>query len=443
MAPARKKQIADTTSIPTWDTNKEELFRVWQKMGRIPGRFESWEQLEKEYLDLVSRQKMSPRMARDQLGVNYTNVIGNPILSVNQSSQGKLRGINVRAIREDINAVEELMLRDVYSDKMFEEFKGFVKKEWDVAKKDISKIETYLSDFGPRKRGFFHRGHYTSALEAGGLTRDNVSPEVGKYNVDHGPKPRFDPEIMRELNIPENYLSAYYNRLLKMEGLDINPYRIDELRLVADEFVNLPGEGTISPAQIEALEDRAFQLKQQGYTDKQLRQYFADQSILLDKTQSVGGPVTTVQKGRKPVNVVDTIEGGRRQSTFGAPPTPRGNLKMNRGAIKYLPLAGLGIGLVTAGQQARAGEYGEAAFTLVETGVGELPFGDIAVEGFTGLPVAEGTLSERARQVYEKDKSKLPVNVPVTNPTDPFEQKPSYALPPEQRDFSRVGTQKP
>ena len=421
MAPTRKRQIKDTTSIPTWDTNKEELFRVWQKMGRIPGRFESWEQLETEYLDLVTRQKMSPRMARDQLGVNYTNVIGNPILSVNQSSQGKLRGINVRAIREDINAVEELMLRDVYSDKMFEEFKNFVRKEWDVAKKDISKIETYLSDFGPRKRGFFHRGHYTAALEAGGLTRDNVSPEVGKYNVGHGPKPRFDPGIMRELNIPENYLSAYYNRLLKMEGLDINPYRIDELRLVADEFVNLPGEGTISPAQIEALEDRAFQLKQQGYTDKQLRQYFANQSILLDKTQSVGGPVRTIQEGVKPVNVVDTMEGGRRQSTFGAAPTPKGGrLVRSNGALKYLPLVPIGLGVVTAAQQVKAGDLSGAAGTAVDTIMGEIP----GVEYFVPEPTALGTLDANR-------------NMPT--PDD----KPSYALPPEQRDFSRVGTQKP
>ena len=441
MAPTRKRQIKDTTSIPTWDTNKEELFRVWQKMGRIPGRFESWEQLEKEYLKLVGVDKLSPGKARAQLGVTYTNVIGKPFLAVNTSSTGKLRGIDVRSIREDINAVEELMLRDVYSDKMFEEFKGFVRKEWDVARKDISKIETYLSDFGPRKRGFFHRGHYTAALEAGGLTRDNVSPEVGKYNVDHGPKPRFDPGIMRELNIPENYLSAYYNRLLKMEGLDINPYRIDELRLVADEYANLPGEGKISPAQIEALEDRAFQLKQQGYTDKQLREYFANQSILLDKTQSVGGPVRTIQEGVKPVEVVNTAEGGRRKSTFGAAPTQQGDLKINRGAIKYLPLVPLAIGLTTAAGQAKAGEYEEAGLTLVETGVGELPFGDLAVEFAAGSPVAEGTLSERARQVYEQDKSKLPVNVPVTNPTDPFAQKPSYALSPEQRDFSNVGTQ--
>ena len=56
-----------------------------------------------------------------------------------------------------------------------------------------------------------------------------------------------------------------------------------------------------------------------------------------------------------------------------------------------------------------------------------------------GSPVAEGTLSERAQQVYEEDKSKLPINVPVTNPTDPFAQAPSYVKP----DYSRVGTQKP
>tara|TARA_S200002703_G_C3775684_1_gene238844 strand:+ start:189 stop:1451 length:1263 start_codon:yes stop_codon:yes gene_type:complete len=420
MAPTRKRQIKDTTSIPTWDTNKEELFRVWQKMGRIPGRFESWEQLEKEYLKLVSVDKLSPGKARAQLGVTYTNVIGKPFLAVNTSSTGKLRGIDVRSIREDINAVEELMLRDVYSDKMFDEFKDFVVKEWDVARKDISKIETYLSDFGPRKRGFFHRGHYTSALEAGGLTRDNVSPEVGKYNIDHGPKPRFDPGLMRELNIPENYLSAYYNRLLKMEGLDINPYRIDELRLVADEYANLPGEGTISPAQIEALEDRAFQLKQQGYTDKQLRQYFADQSILLDKTQTVGGPVRTIQEGVRPVEVVNTAEGGRRKSTFGAAPTPKSDLKINRGGIKYLPLVPIGLGVVTAAQQVKAGDLSGAAGTAVDTIMGEIP----GVEYFVPEPTALGTLDANR-------------NMPT--PDD----KPSYALPPEQRDFSRVGTQKP
>ena len=114
------------------------------------------------------------------------------------------------------------------------------------------------------------------------------------------------------------------------------------------------------------------------------------------------------------------MEGGRRQSTFSAAPTPKGDLKMNRGGIKYLPLVPIGLGVVTAAQQVKAGDLPGAAGTAVDTIMGEIP----GVEFFVPEPTALGTLDANR-------------NMPT--PDD----KPSYALPPEQRDFSRVGTQKP
>ena len=185
-----------------------------------------------------------------------------------------------------------------------------------------------------------------------------------------------------------------------------------------------------------AAESRA-QLERLEEAYKEQAGFFPEPEITdaVDKS----GPVKVVQEGDP-----------RRTATVISPADPPDNpypskrkvpttLARQGGMIKYLPLVPLGIGLTTAAGQAKAGEYDAAAGTLIETGVGELPFGDFVVDAAAGLPVAEGTLSERARQVYEEDKSKLPVNVPVTNPTDPFAQAPSYVKP----DYSNVGKQKP
>lgn len=287
----RERSIQDTSSIPTWKTDKQKLFRVWQQMGRIPSRYKSWDELGKEFLLLISRDKLTPKQARAKMGVTYTNVIGNNILAKTTSSKGEVRGINVRAITEDINAVEELMLRDVYSDKWFEDFRGYVKNNWTtVAKNDILKIEKYLKPWGNKtKRGTFHRGHGHSAAEnPSTLEIGNVGPQLGRENSRQGSAPRYPREILQNLNIPESTTQAWYNRLLTMEGLDINPYKILELRLN-------PEHAGYSPDQIEFLEQRAFQLKQQGVPDSKIRQYFADKSWLLDATTATAqsGPVRT------------------------------------------------------------------------------------------------------------------------------------------------------
>ena len=137
-------------------------------------------------------------------------------------------------------------------------------------------------------------------MEGAGVSRENVAPELGRWNVAHGSAPRFSPEIMRDLDMSANDLQAMYDRQLRMEGLDINPRKFDELFVAADEAMNFPGDPAVrfSPQQLEMMNQKLFQLQQQGVPSSELQRFARNQSFLLDPTTATpqSGPVRTVRQ---------------------------------------------------------------------------------------------------------------------------------------------------
>ncbi len=313
----RKRPV---TSIPTIDANPDRLFKVWQSLGRMPTNFNSFDEVGNEFLRLVNKEGMSKEQARTQLGVEARNVVGQPYLDVNVSKDGKLRGLNKRAFREDINVVEELAIRDVYSDAFFDDFRQYLRDRWDrTAKLDIKQIDKHLETFGKTGRGRWHRGHGVAAMEGAGVSRENVTPELGRLNVAHGSAPRFARGIMRDLNMSANDLQALYDRMLKMEGLDINPVRFNELYVGADESMAFGDDPAvrIRPEQIEMTQQRLYDRMRQGESTETLRQEAAESSLLLDATTATpqSGPVRTVRQA---------------------------DIKMERGRIRFLPIGRVG-----------------------------------------------------------------------------------------------------
>ena len=330
----RKRPV---TSIPTIDANPDRLFKVWQSLGRMPANFNSFDEVGDEFLRLVNKEGMSKEQARTQLGVEARNVVGQPYLDVNVSKDGKLRGLNKRAFREDINVVEELAIRDVYSDAFFNDFRQYLRDRWDrTAKLDIKQIDKHLETFGKTGRGRWHRGHGVAAMEGAGVSRENVTPELGRLNVAHGSAPRFARGIMRDLNMSANDLQALYDRMLKMEGLDINPVRFNERYVGADESMAFGDDPAvrIRPEQIEMTQQRLYDRMRQGESTESLRQEAAESSLLLDATTATpqSGPVRTVR--------------------------PK-DITMERGRIRFLPIgrvgdlgsrgAGGGLGTIDSG----------------------------------------------------------------------------------------------
>ena len=298
MAPKRERPL---TSIPTIDNNPDRLFRVWQRLGRMPPNYNSFDEVGVAFLHLVKVEGLTQEEARVQLGVDHRNVVGQPFLSINQDSKGKFRGLNKRAIREDINVVEELAIRSTYSDAFYEDFEKYLRTQWDrTAKLDIKKINKHLEAFGKTGRGRWHRGHGFSAMGGAGVSRENVAPELGRWNVAHGSAPRFSPGIMRDLDMSSSDLQAMYDRQLRMEGLDINPRKFDELFVAADEAMNFPGDPAVrfSPQQLEMMNQKLFQLQQQGVPSSELQRFARNQSFLLDPTTATpqSGPVRTVRQ---------------------------------------------------------------------------------------------------------------------------------------------------
>lgn len=335
-------------------------------------------------------------------------------------------GPNRRTIRFEPHEAAIELIKQKHGEDAVKSFNKYLKEGWEGVGREETQLMKQLT-------GRAHdRGHFFSAYYAGPPDIENASAELAALNRRTLPgdvrlpqEPRFDAETMRRMGIPENTLQSYYEWELRSMGL-LRGSGLQER--ISPYLTNLVDAGEMTLERAVGIQDQLEQ-RSGGKMSEGYEEALRELSPVLSQQQTTGGPVTVLQEGKSRINVYNTETGKKVRSQ------PR----INNGAIRYLPLAGLGIGLVTAQEQARAGEYSEAAFTALETGVGELPFGDFVVDVAAGSPVAEGTLSERAQQVYEEDKSKLPINVPVTNPTDPFAQAPSYVKP----DYSRVGTQKP
>ena len=292
------RKLSDTarplTRLATLDSEPDRLLKLWQEAGRIPTHYTSWDQIDKEYLTRIeaaerffsptelkkSKAKIAKEV-REEMGITYKNVLGNHILSVNTSSTGDIRGLNKRAIREDINIEAENWIRKKKGDGVFESYKKRLLKEWNtVNKRDIANVRKWFHSAAGKAK--LHRGHGFAALVGGGLLADNVAAEIGWRNVGHGPAPRFSVEIMEALNMPKNDLEGFYFYDLKKKGLTISNKPNTPLMLAADT-------GAISPNQLELIQLKLDDLRAQGVSSQTIDRFSQDVSELGRET--TGGNV--------------------------------------------------------------------------------------------------------------------------------------------------------
>ncbi len=306
------RKLSDTarplTRLATLDSEPDRLLKLWQEAGRIPTHYidkygskipyTSWDQIDKEYLTRIeaAERLLSPtelkkskakiaQKVREEMGITYKNVLGNHTLLVGPSSTDDIRGLNKRAIREDINIEAENWIRKKKGDGVFESYKKRLLKEWNtVNKRDMANVRKWFHSAAGKAK--LHRGHGFAALVGGGLLADNVAAEIGWRNVGHGPAPRFSVEIMEALNMPKNDLEGFYFYDLKKKGLTISNKPNTPLMLAADT-------GAISPNQLELIQLKLDDLRAQGVSSQTIDRFSQDVSELGRET--TGG---NVRKGQ-------------------------------------------------------------------------------------------------------------------------------------------------
>lgn len=241
MAPKNKPMPSGgLKKIPTFDTDPEKLFRLWQEAGRIPLQYNSWEELKADFMSRVMDGDSAAK-ARKDMGVDYKNIIGNPILNTEKNkdtgavefAEGGMR----RAIREDFNIAEENEIRRLYGQEEVDKFRTELKNDWN----QLSEGERAAVQEQFHKQ--FHRGHVAGAKEGGSIARENMWPEHGMRNSLHGALPRWPVQVMEQLGVPQNWISAYYEKLLDSEGMSATPRISDELAMAADERMVTPVSG--------------------------------------------------------------------------------------------------------------------------------------------------------------------------------------------------------
>ena len=317
--------------VPTLDAQPNRLFKLWQEMGRIPKVFDSWADLEQQYVELV-HNGTPEKTAREALGVTYKNHLGNNLLQMNEASDGSKRGINKRAIREDYNVATSSHVLQNYGKDVDDWYKGELRKDW----VGISETERKVRQAETGKQ--FHRGHGVGALQGGSTSRNNMYPEHGERNVLHGSADRWPREVMEDIGVPPTDMADFYERKLQDAGLGlVRPN--DFLATAADEQMVSPtgpktyirdNEAGRSPESMPATQQMLNELEAQGVSKQAIEDWSRDQSGTFSRGDAVkqSGPVKTVQKPVKvPVKVVE--EGKTRaslrlvpQGSAAAIPTP-------------------------------------------------------------------------------------------------------------------------
>jgi hypothetical protein len=296
--------------VLTLDKNPEALFKAWQKAGKIPAEFESFAQMEEVYNKLLELGVPEAK-AREQLGVTYRNVDGQPILQRNIASDGSTRGLNKRAIRTDFNIGAENHLRNRGGNSAVVNRQNAIRTDWNK----LSKLEAYQLGIETGKQ--FHRGHVQAGLEGGSLAIENMWPEHGMRNVLHGKEPRIPLHTMDELGIPKDDLFTIYERQLQAEGLGM-PRVNNALMIAADEYMVQPlprntyakpgdanhirGAG-VNPDRLYALQDKLNQLEAQGVSRQTIENWSRNKSGTLSSGNATkqSGPVRQVVAPRKAV----------------------------------------------------------------------------------------------------------------------------------------------
>lgn len=464
----------------SWKTSPERLFKDNVKAGRIPSKFNTWEEAEKAFLDAVDGG-LSPEEARQKLGLTYTNVNGQPYFNPTTDSRtNTTRGLNTRAVAEDLHPQAEDHIRRIRGEDAAQQARIEAGDEWgDNKTKKSDKYKgsdnigpNYVQDartdaegvrddlrekFGkgnPLDQGKqIHRGHGHAAKGTtpgsnGGINRSNLMPEWGPLNVGHSNDPRFNEDVMWDLNMSSTGEQAYWDGILESEGLTINPTskRQPGDYMAGDEYLReVKGSkgpmnyevgpaierGNVTPDSIPARERRRAELVAQGLiTDPKAQAN--SQSTLLDTTtaESRSGPVRTV---RQPDAV--TVQDMTRK--------PNGNLPRSglRRAAKLAPLAGLAIAFGNAAQAAQQGNYMDAAGHLIEGAVGEVPVvGDVAVETAQGSPAADGTLqgAQRTALQVQQSRAQKPSQYGYHGPDVPQAPKPKPTYQQNREKLNRA-----
>lgn len=293
--------------VLTLDRNPEDLFKAWQKAGKIPAEYQSWQELEAVYNQLLT-DGLSEKAAREAMGVTYRNVDGQPILQRNVASDGSTRGLNKRAIRTDFNIGAENHLRNRGGDPAVQSRIEEIRTDWNK----LSRLEA--QQLGVETGKQFHRGHVVAGLEGGSLGNENMYPEHGMRNVLHGKEPRVPLSVIDELAIPRDDLATIYERQLQAEGLGM-PRVNNPLWLAADEqMVDPTGRNTYmrnneagrSPESMLATQQRLNELEAQGFSRQATENWSRNQSATLSRGNAVqqSGPVRQVVPPRnRPVTV--------------------------------------------------------------------------------------------------------------------------------------------
>jgi hypothetical protein len=399
MAPQRRNKrlnVPGSRTPATYDLKNQAHFNEFKKEGFIPDKYNNYAELQDDFLSLVY-EGMSDADAAEALGVDYRNVIGKGYLAAELSSQGIPRGISARALREDIKPDERDYLIERFGKDWFDAYQRYRKLEWGDAKtlkKDKELIEQFsgrpVEEFTSAKQeadvlrdrlaaafgkggraGQVHRGHGVSAMEGASVGKANLMPESGPLNVGHGSNPRYDYNVMRNLNMSANDLQNFYDDMLQREGLTINPRRYAGNYVAADEAlrelkqgtsmgnpqVTVPVEPTqVDPRSIEWRDRRFFEIEQQLAGDyvrsgmspneaaakarQRVEEYALGQSTLFNTTQSRGGPVTVVQPGKPMPRQIGTVVGEQLVDPFGRPKVDRsGEPKLETRPV-YAPPSG-------------------------------------------------------------------------------------------------------
>ena len=378
MAPQRKNKrlnVPGSRTPATYDLKNQEHFNEFKREGFIPEKYNNYAELQDDFLSLVY-EGVSDADAAETLGVDYRNVIGKGYLAAELSSKGIPRGISARTLREDIKPDERDYLIQRFGKDWFDAYQRYRKLEWGDAKalkKDKELIEQFsgrpaeeftsakqeadvLRDrlaaaFGKGGRaGQVHRGHGVSAMEGASVGKANLMGESGPLNIGHGSNPRYEYNVMRNLNMSANDLQNAFDDILEREGLTINPRRYAGNYVAADEAIREIKQGTsmgnpqvtvpveptaVDPRSIEWRDRRFFEIEQQlageyersgmspGEATAKARQrveeYALSQSTMFNTDQTRGGPVTVVQPGKEMPRKIGTVVGEQQIDPFGRP----------------------------------------------------------------------------------------------------------------------------
>lgn len=366
---AERYNVPGGRSIATVDKNREKHFKQFQGLGYIPKDYKDWDNVQEHFLYLTTVGGLSDVEAANAMGVDYKNVIGSNLLKLELSSTGKVRGINMRSLREDIKPDERAYVTQRYGESFLEDLVRLRELEWgdkkpkrgedvealkervysaldggaysrDSSDPDFESAKTQADRARDRLATSFgktstargapsqvHRGHGVAAMDGAGVGTSNLVDEWGPLNVGHGSAPRFDPRVMRSLNMSDGDLQALYDGYLKHRGLDINPVRYSGNYVAADESLRELQQGTnlgnpqitvpveanprVSQDSIEWRDRRFYETERQmaanmernglspadatSLARQKMQNMAYSQSTLFDTTQSHGGPVRIVR----------------------------------------------------------------------------------------------------------------------------------------------------